>query len=600
MADTFIKRPVLYKGTKAQIESATMGENDFAVATDVSFYTAEEVDEKIAGAGSGLEAVAHDATLSGTGTADSPLGIASTVTAQINSKADQTVVDVLNGEVSDLMGDVSAAQADIMKKVNLAQGAENAGKILKVDDEGNVVSSFANELKVDASIYGWEEETSGYTQFTLSETPQVGDLTVDGLEISEVGSDYIVVSSSAKQYYRESSLDTHLSETVNIKDLADKANTVVSKQDSATALNYNHISNCIIQIPQDINTQLNSGTFSVKAGSKVYAPNGSGGFKSVTLSADASQKTTYNAPDCICFVNLASNTLANHARTTITTSSTQPTSGQVWYNTTEKKIYTSSDSGATWNVANYSLPIARTVATTSGISEVKRVFNGLGFMGNMVFGLPGLKYLIPNYRNADGSLKSILMELTGVTTSALDTANDVNRVFGLGATGGISFDSVTNRYIQDNQPTSANMYAIWYSPEDNIWRQYINSAWNVITRAYIGRMRSTSGRIVDFDIDNVFRAMDYNLPTTEMPDYDSGVTIATGWVAPYNCVGFCSKKIRNNNTCKVSVNGVSVFVAIGNEYTEEFGAQWFVPKGATVTFSGTFNVAPVVYPLKGV
>lgn len=43
MADTFIKRPVLYKGTKAQIESATMGENDFAVATDVEFYTKEEI-----------------------------------------------------------------------------------------------------------------------------------------------------------------------------------------------------------------------------------------------------------------------------------------------------------------------------------------------------------------------------------------------------------------------------------------------------------------------------------------------------------------------------------------------------------------------------
>lgn len=427
MADTFIKRPVLYKGTKARVESTAMGENDFAVATDVKFYTAEEVDDKV----------------------------------------------------------------------------------------------------------------------------------------------------------------------------SDLGETVATKQDSATALNYNHISNCIIQIPQNINTQLNSGTLSVKAGSKVYAPDGSGGFKSITLSADASQKTTYNASDCICFVNLASNTLANHARTAITTSSTQPTSGQVWYNTTEKKIYTSSDRGATWSVANYSLPVARTVATTSGISEIKRVFNGLGFMGNMVFGLPGLKYLSPNYRNADGSLKSTITELTGVTTG-LDTANDINRVFGLGLTGGIAFDSVTNRYTQDNQPTSANMYAIWYSPKDNIWRQYINSVWNVINRAYIGRMRSTSGRIVDFDIDNVFRAMDYTPPTTEVPDYDSGVTIASGWVAPYSCVGFCSKKRQNNNTCNVSVNGVSVFIASGTEYTEEYGAQWFVPKGATVTFSGTFQVAPVVYPLEEV
>lgn len=46
MTDVFVKNPILYKGTKAQIESASIGPNDFAVATDVSFYTSQETDNK--------------------------------------------------------------------------------------------------------------------------------------------------------------------------------------------------------------------------------------------------------------------------------------------------------------------------------------------------------------------------------------------------------------------------------------------------------------------------------------------------------------------------------------------------------------------------
>lgn len=289
MADTFIKRPVLYKGTKAQIESATMGENDFAVATDVEFYTKEEVDSLIAGAGGGLESVSHDASLTGAGTADSPLGIASTVTAQINSKADQTVVDVLSGEVSDLMGDfaqlpstyvtqqalaneISAINNDttliketLNGKVNIAQGVENAGKILKVDNDGNVVvgegggaslpilmsmwsdrvindmswlradtfswhsgdvyvaayQHLANELlaQTNAPIYAWVHEFSGDVYTTTTLTPSAGDKTIEGYDITSVGTGYIEVK--AANCYRDSSKDstTSLSKTETIGDI---------------------------------------------------------------------------------------------------------------------------------------------------------------------------------------------------------------------------------------------------------------------------------------------------------------------------------------------------------------------------------------------
>lgn len=44
MADIKVKNPVVIVGTKARVESTTMGENDFAIATDVEFYNKEETD----------------------------------------------------------------------------------------------------------------------------------------------------------------------------------------------------------------------------------------------------------------------------------------------------------------------------------------------------------------------------------------------------------------------------------------------------------------------------------------------------------------------------------------------------------------------------
>ena len=40
--------------------------------------------------------------------------------------------------------------------------------------------------------------------------------------------------------------------------------------------------NCLTEIPQDITLELNNGTLTLKAGSKVYVPNGSGVFDVVT------------------------------------------------------------------------------------------------------------------------------------------------------------------------------------------------------------------------------------------------------------------------------------------------------------------------------
>ena len=48
----------------------------------------------------------------------------------------------------------------------------------------------------------------------------------------------------------------------------------------------NYTTNRILEIPQDIKLELNNGTLTLKAGSKVYVPNGPGVFDAVTVAND--------------------------------------------------------------------------------------------------------------------------------------------------------------------------------------------------------------------------------------------------------------------------------------------------------------------------
>lgn len=94
--------------------------------------------------------------------------------------------------------------------------------------------------------------------------------------------------------------------------------------------------------------------------------------------------------------------------------------------------------------------------------------------------------------------------------------------------------------------------------------------------------------------------MAYTGTSGATPDYSSGVTISSGWVAEYDCVGYCDVKQDNKVSGVVYVDGKAVYNYAGGDYPKRNGSQWFVPKGSTVTYSGTWTVTPTVYPLKTV
>lgn len=83
-----------------------------------------------------------------------------------------------------------------------------------------------------------------------------------------------------------------------------------------------------------------------------------------------------------------------------------PTTYSVKYDTTTNlcKLYTTN---LTTQDRNVSFPVAILQGGSSGFTSIDQIFNCFGYIGSTVFALSGIKGLIPNGRNEDGSVKNI-------------------------------------------------------------------------------------------------------------------------------------------------------------------------------------------------
>lgn len=182
----------------------------------------------------------------------------------------------------------------------------------------------------------------------------------------------------------------------------------------------NKITNCITEIPQDIKLELNNGTLTLKAGSKLHRAAGNLN-DTITIASDIRATIGDNGQWMII---LTATTNLYSAKVEASTSgkiANRPSSTTearaLYFATDENEMYLTGDSGTTWYTgADYSLPICIVTTSNGAISSIDQVFNGFGYIGSTVFALPGVKGLIPNGRNADGSLKNIEFTTQSVLT----------------------------------------------------------------------------------------------------------------------------------------------------------------------------------------
>ena len=317
-------------------------------------------------------------------------------------------------------------------------------------------------------------------------------------------------------YYTKGEADVLLAGRANtdLSNLSVTGQAVLNaKQDIATAVNYDNISNCITEIPQDIKLELDNGTLTLKAGSKVYIPNGTGVFNTITISADKSWgQTTYAGGKLMVFYRNQYNDLFSMNDSECYSGSTAPTAhtNMVWYDTANNKIKWTSNGGSTWNDEGLSLPITNSsYANGTGFTSIDQVFNGFGYIGSTVFALPGVKGIIPNGRNADGTLKNNEYIVNNVLTHTWGAGLWGNAFpitlgqYGLGYLGN------TNTFIGGERPSNPSPYTRWYSEEENCWYEYVND-WHRILFYICGDINLSNGKVISLITKTVFHAVDYN------------------------------------------------------------------------------------------
>lgn len=218
-----------------------------------------------------------------------------------------------------------------------------------------------------------------------------------------------------------------------------------------------NVSNCITEIPQNIKLELNNGVLTLKAGSKVYVPNGAGVFDVVTISNDVSSSVSSFSG----FVFYRTDNGNLHLEANQPTSGTTPPSGDgTWYDTNSNEIKRYENSSYAYGGISFPL-----CSLSSG--SIDQVFNWLGYIGNKLFALPGVKGLIPYYWNENGTYKSISFETTEVLVLAgsLEVASKTNESIRLSSSEITRGTLYYNKDLNINTPSSS---------EPNAFRGFIN------------------------------------------------------------------------------------------------------------------------------
>ena len=390
------------------------------------------------------------------------------------------------------------------------------------------------------------------------------------------------------------------------------------------ALLDNKITNCVTYIPQDIKFEIDpiDSHLVLKAGSKVYIPNG---FEAdgTTRKFDVKLlKTDYKYADTAtsqityaCSIQYTESTDTWHQwRQDLTlwvsgpTAPENPSDTQIWYDTTNNLIKRYLNN--VWNSGGYALPLG--IATFAGhdaiCSSIDQVFNGFGYISDEFYVLPGVKCVMPDGRNEDGSLKNIEF-----TTTRVDVCHDCDRKnpmflehchkpFFLHSDGYLQY---ANCYVQQkNKPSYKNNYLInyWYNTDTNqIWyyRQQNPEATPVTEIrqcACVGQYLMSSNGITNFRSKQDIQVLDYNdtefvghqaMPSNKYIDLTLGAS-GTSYTAPADGYVWASGTATNAaSDLNISDNTATYSQSISSGADQGLNVQIVIRKGRK--FSVGFN-----------
>ena len=450
----------------------------------------------------------------------------------ISGKADKTEIPT---KVSELENDLGYATNDVIDS-----------KIT------NCITEIPQDIKLDLeeyTIYGWELPRILDVIYTKSATPQVND------KVYENGQEIGYVSQFS------GSTMTAVATVGNGAGFP-----------SGAELSFNRMSDY-----DSIETNV-----TLKAGSKVYVPNGfeSDGttphFDEVVIESDVSRCYFGGSLGETLLFYVGDGNGIGQCITSKCQSGTTTSSNGYYYNTSTNTIY---NNGISHSI---SLPIALITITTGAVTSIDQVFNGFGYIGSTIFALPGVKGLVPNGRNADGTLKNTEIVVSNVGTKQ--------------GSGSFTMEAIVeqNGYMQFNQITTVrnaseiSSLGWYYSIEDNILGVYTPSTqtWTQ-TNSYVigGTVDFVDSKITSFTPKLPFRAVDRNdsswLSGLGMPSDDyidlSFVKTPIGtykYTAPANGYFYCGFVCGTSGSVIVlNRNGKSIEKRNNQGFNDSFGCE---------------------------
>lgn len=339
-------------------------------------------------------------------------------------------------------------------------------------------------------------------------------------------------------------------------------------------LSKNLITNCLLEVPQRIKLELVDGVAILKAGSEVTVPNGANVFDYIKIENDLSfNYSGTGTTDVLLLYNFTSNVLGYALVSTTVSGTTAPTDSRLYYDTANN-IIAYYNNGVSNNF-QYAFPLAILSRSDGVITGIKQVFNGMGYIGSTIWVDKGVKGLIPNGRNVDGSLRNIEYTTTKVATyenmHAWGGSKTLNILVHINNNDNVIEGQDSTRFSTDKEIMGSITYS--YSEEDNYWYYSTDSGSTWVNQTFIllGTITEISAdkSVSNFNPKQPFRAVDYS----DKP------TIAS-W-------GFPSNK---SVTLSVGASG-TVYTAPANGW---FNARGVITSGQYIEFTVQSNGLNVV------
>ena len=155
------------------------------------------------------------------------------------------------------------------------------------------------------------------------------------------------------------------------------------------------------------------------------------------------------------------------------------TTRRFWFDTLNKKIYTYAPSSSEKS-AECSLPFACVTSESGqGITSIKNIFNGFGYIGKLQYVLPNVRYSIPNGFNEDSTYKVINKEIKNIVYyfDSVDITGTWNKLMLLD--DNCAYLAANKYYNQIEKPSfTEESSQLWYNPKTNKMFYYRNSSLN--------------------------------------------------------------------------------------------------------------------------